>query len=162
VQNPAPAPANVSSGVIDSNADGLPTTLDTVAGKLARIQTLGGDTRISLNTTVLFNGDDAPYQFPVRSFNLSGGREAILMASSGGRGTSCETLFFYLVADKSGVTPTPLFGTCAAQGTYSQQNDRITITLPKMGGQSVSVFDGATVTEDGQPVSMVASNDPSK
>jgi type II secretory pathway pseudopilin PulG len=158
----SPTLNGVESGTIDSNADGLPTSLDTLAGTVAKTQMSNGQTAITLNGVALFDGDDAQWQTPLHLFKLSDDREAILVASSGGRGTSCETLFFFLIADKSGVKPGPEFGSCSAQGTYSQQDGKITIKMPTMGGQTVVVFDGTTVIEDSKPVTLAESNDPSK
>jgi hypothetical protein len=98
----------------------------------------------------------------LRSFKLSGGKEAILIASSGGRGNSCETLFYFLLADASGVTPTPLFGTCAAQGSIAQRGDTITIKLPDVNRASTIVFENGVVRADGQVVSLTGMNDPSR
>jgi hypothetical protein len=149
-----------SSGALDSNADNLPVILHTAAGELERKQMANGQSAMTLNGNQLFSGDDAPWQFPLRSFQLSAGRQAILMASSGGRGNSCETLFFFLIADNTGLKPTPEFGTCSAQGSFSQDGDQITLTLPKMGGNTVYTFDGSAVTEDGNAVVLSDNNNP--
>ncbi|QNA99725.1 hypothetical protein [Massilia sp. Se16.2.3] len=98
----------------------------------------------------------------MRSFTLSQGREAILMASSGGRGNSCETLFFFLLIDGSDVKTTPEFGTCAPQGRYTQRGDRIALELPKMGGMSTAELKDGDVFEDGKLLALDASNDPSQ
>lgn len=160
------ADANVADvndqGVIDSNADTLPTSVPTVAGTLARMHDQDGKRFVTLDGRPLFSGDDADWQFPLRSFTLSSGREAVLMASSGGRGNSCETLFFFLIADASGVKPTPLFGTCSAQGRFEQRGDSITLTLPRMGGHSVIALSEGNVIEDGQVVVLNDSNDPAQ
>lgn len=158
----APQASYSESGLIDSNADGLPSAVNTLAGQLARVTSADGERSLTLNGAPLFSGDDAPYQFPVRSFKLSNSREAVLMASSGGRGNSCETLFYFLVADGSGMKRSPLFGTCSAQGTFAQTDDTIIMTLPKMGGTSAIVFNGDVVTEDGQQLALNDENDPSK
>ena len=150
------------SGMIDSNADSLPETLATVAGTLQRSSGADHSRFMTLDGQQLFHGDDAQWQFPVRKFALSEGREAVLMASSGGRGNSCETLYFFLVADTNGVTPTPMFGTCAPQGSFTQRGDVITLVLPKMGGHSVFAFNDGALQEDGQPVTLDGMNDPSK
>lgn len=150
------------NGVRISSTDSASMGLDTIAGRLDRITLPNGQSALALNGAVLFSGDDAQWQSIVRTFKLSGEREAILIASTGGRGTSCETLFFFLIANKSGVKPTPEFGTCSAEEKHSQDGDKVTIMLPKMGGNSVVVFDGTTITEDGKTVNMVADNDPSK
>ena len=150
-------------GLIDSNADNLPDSLSTVAGLLERRTGADGRRAVALGGQVLFHGEDAGWQFPVRSFDLSGGKEAILMASSGGRGNSCETLFYFLLADTSGVKPTPMFGTCAPQGKFVQRGDTIEIDLPETsGGASAIVLDNGVVTEDGQVVTMTGMNDPSR
>jgi hypothetical protein len=98
----------------------------------------------------------------VRAFKLSSGEDAILMASSGGRGNSCETLFYFLIAGANGVKPTPLFGTCAAQGRFTKQGDAITLTLPKMGGHDTYTLENGRVYENGSLVTLDESTDPSK
>jgi len=148
--------------VIDSNADNLPMSLRTVAGLLERKTGAAGAGMLLLDGQALFTGEDARWQFPLRSFKLSSGKEAILIASSGGRGNSCETLFYFLLADASGVTPTPLFGTCAAQGSIAQRGDTITIKLPDVNRASTIVFENGVVRADGQVVSLTGMNDPSR
>jgi type II secretory pathway pseudopilin PulG len=148
--------------VVDSNADDLPTSLRTVAGLLERKTGADGKSALLLDGQALFTGEDARWQFPLRSFKLSGGKDAILIASSGGRGNSCETLFYFLLADASGVTPTPLFGTCAAQGSIAQRGDTITIKLPDVNRASTIVFENGVVRADGQVVSLTGMNDPSR
>lgn len=149
-------------GLIDSNADQLPDSLSTVAGLLERRTGADGRRAVALAGQALFSGEDAGWQFPVRSFTLSGGREAILMASSGGRGNSCETLFYFLLADTSGVKPTPLFGTCASQGKFVQRGDTIELELPDLNGASTIVLKDGVVVEDGQVVSLTGLNDPAR
>ena len=98
----------------------------------------------------------------MRSFSLSNGREAVLMASSGGRGNSCETLFFFLLIDGAKVQPTPLFGTCAPEGSYHQRGDQVTLELPKMGGTAQIVLRDGDVIEDGRTITLDNLNDPAK
>ncbi|WP_137173024.1 zinc ribbon domain-containing protein [Massilia sp. HP4] len=149
-------------GLVDSNADKLPASLSTVAGLLDRRTDANGARALTLGGRVLFSGEDAGWQFPLRSFTLSGGKEAILMASSGGRGNSCETLFFFLLADASGVRPTPMFGTCSARGSFVQRGDTIELELPDVSGASTIVLKDGVVTEDGQVLSLTGMNDPSR
>ncbi|WP_229207752.1 MULTISPECIES: hypothetical protein [unclassified Duganella] len=160
-QEVAPA-LPTASGSFDINSDNLPATLNTIVGQLAQTQLANGQSAVTLNGTPLFNGDDAAWQKPVRLFQHSDSKQFVLMTSSGGRGNSCEALFFFLVVQASGVTATPEFGTCAPQGSFAQDGGKITITMPKMGGNTVVVFDGTDVTEDGQPVVLAPDNDPSK
>lgn len=155
----APA-ATAETGEIDSNADGLPTTLHTVAGVLERKRNSDDESYIALQGQALFEGLDAQWQFPVRAFKLSSGEEAILMASSGGRGNSCETLFYFLIAGANGMKPTPLFGTCAAQGRFTKQGDAITVTLPKMGGHDTFTLESGRVYENGSVVALNESTHP--
>ena len=157
-----PVAARGDSGAIDSNSDALPASLSTVAGTLARVTNADNTRAVTLNGNPLFSGEDAQWQQPIRSFKLSQGREAILMASTGGRGNSCETQFFFLLADGSGLKTTPEFGTCSAQGRYTQQGDVITLELPKMGGMSAITLANGVVVEDGKTVVMSDANDPSK
>lgn len=154
--------AVTARGIVDSNADNLPASLSTVAGLLDRRTNADGSRAVTLGGRVLFSGEDAGWQFPLRSFTLSGGKEAILMASSGGRGASCETLFFFLLADASGLKPTPMFGTCAARGSYVQRGDTIELELPDVNGASTFVLEDGVVVEDGQVVSLTGMNDPSR
>ena len=161
-----PAPADdagvTARGIVDSNADNLPASLSTVAGLIDRRTDANGARAVTLGGRVLFSGEDAGWQFPLRSFTLSGGKEAILMASSGGRGNSCETLFFFLLADASGVKPTPMFGTCAPRGSFVQRGDTIELELPDVSGASTIVLRDGVVTEDGQVLSLTGMNDPSR
>jgi type II secretory pathway pseudopilin PulG len=157
--NAAPLPG---SSLFDSNADDLPTSLRTVAGLLEHKAGKDGLGALLLNGQALFTGEDARWQFPVRSFALPDGKEAILVASSGGRGNSCETLFYFLLADAEGVTPTPMFGTCAAGGSIAQLGDTITLKLPDLHGASTIVFRDGVVHADGQVVSLTGMNDPSR
>ncbi|HAK90503.1 zinc ribbon domain-containing protein [Massilia timonae] len=165
-QDDAPARANdaavTARGLVDSNADNLPASLSTVAGLLDRRTNADGSRAVTLGGRVLFSGEDAGWQFPLRSFTLSGGKEAILMASSGGRGASCETLFFFLLADASGLKPTPMFGTCAARGSFVQRGDTIELELPDLNGASTFVLEDGVVVKDGQVVSLTGMNDPSR
>ena len=147
---------------IDSNADNLPTSLRTVAGLLERKTGADGTDALLLDGQALFSGEDPRWQFPLRSFKLSGGREAILVASSGRRGNSCATLFYFLLADASRVTPAPLFGTCSAQGSIAQRGDTITVKLPDVNGASTIVFENGVVRADGQVVSLTGMNGPSR
>jgi len=84
------------------------------------------------------------------------------MASSGGRGASCETLFFFLLADAAGLEPTPMFGTCAARGSFVQRGDTIELELPDVNGASTFVLEDGVVVKDGQVVSLTGMNDPSR
>lgn len=139
-----------------------PQSFKTAAGLLAKSILPDGNPAVTLNGVAVFHGDDAQWQFPVQMFKLSSNRDAVLMASSGGRGNSCETLFFFLVIDASGNKSTPEFGSCSPQGSFSQVGDKITVTTLEMGGKNISVFDGVTVTEKDGPVKLVDSIDPSK
>ncbi|MYN19521.1 zinc-ribbon domain-containing protein [Rugamonas sp. FT107W] len=161
LSEPRPAGA-AASGTFDSNVDTLPSTINTLAGQLTRTALSDGRMVMTINGAPLFNGEDAQWQKPVYMFKQSGNKQLILMASSGGRGTSCEALFFFLIVQQSGVTATPEFGSCATQGSYSQDGGKIAITIPKMGGHTVVNFDGTTLLEDGNPVNFAADNDPSK
>jgi len=158
---PAVGGGRVQRGSIDSSSDALPATLVTSAGTLRHTEQAGKHT-VTLSGEPLFTGEDAQWQFPVRSFNQSKGREAVLMASSGGRGNSCETLFYFLLIDGDRVRNTPLFGTCAPEGDYSQRGDRITIELPKPGGVSRIVLREGEVIEDGRTITLDNLNDPSR
>ena len=161
VPEPAPAVPYVS-GTFDINSDNQPTALSTMAGPLAVTQLANGQSAVTINGTPVFTGEDAQWQKPVHLFKQSDNKQFVLMTSSGGRGNSCEALFFFLVVEASGVTATPEFGSCAPQGSYAQEGGKITVTLPKMGGHTVVVFDGVSITEDGRAVALSEGNDPSK
>lgn len=155
----APLPGG---SLLDSNADDLPLSLRTPAGLLEHKAGRDGLGALLLDGQALFTGEDARWQFPVRSFSLPDGKEAILIASSGGRGNSCETLFYFLLADTQGVTPTPMFGTCSPHGSVAQRGDTITLKLPDVNGASKIVFKDGVVRADGQVVSLTGMNDPSR
>ncbi|VTU42561.1 MULTISPECIES: hypothetical protein [unclassified Variovorax] len=155
-------PAAGTKVVGQIEADG-PKTLGTVAGELKVTELPSGERAVTLGGAPLFTGEDAQWQSIVRRFALSGGRDAVLLASSGGRGNSCETLYFFVILEKNNQAKwTPEFGTCSPGGTFSQDGDRISLSLPAVGKMEVSIFDGKQVIEDGKPVVLVAGNDPSK
>lgn len=148
---------------IDSYAESFPSSIPTAAGTFTyQAETANAPGQVALNGRPLFTGDDAQWQHPVLAFKLSGGQTAILMTSTGGRGTSCESLFYFLIASAENVSYTPEFGTCASTGTLEQDGDKIKITLPKMGGTSTYVFNGQMVTEDGKTIQMTDDVNPSK
>ena len=150
------------SGIIDSYADQLPTSMTTVAGELVRSANADGKRHVALNGKILSKGEESHWQFPLRIFDLPDNKQAILMASSGGYGFNCETRFFFLLASTQGVEPTPLFGTCAPRMTFSRHGDTITFLLPRVGGLSVVQFKGGALTEDGVTLTLNAANNPFK
>nr|WP_305821933.1 hypothetical protein [Massilia brevitalea] len=83
-------------------------------------------------------------------------------ASRSQRRNSCETLFFFLLIDGDKVRNTPLFGTCAPEGSYRQRGDAIALDLPKMGGNSQIVLRDGEVIEDGRTITLDNLNDPAK
>lgn len=126
---------------------------DTVAGTISMVEDEEKNHFIALNGKQLFNGDDARWQYPVKLFTISKGEQVLLVASSGGRGTSCETLFFFLILYQSGALQwTPEFGTCVHDGTYVQDQGRIELTIPKMGGFSHFTYLDGRLTSEGKPV----------
>ena len=138
-----------ASGSLDSNTSRFSEV--TKVGTVTYSET--GVRGILFNGKRLFNGADAEWQMPIKLFKLVNGREVILAASSGGRGTSCETLYFFLMLDSpNSVQWTPEFGTCAPGGSYAQSGNTITLTIPKLGGNSTVTFNGTTVMEDGKEV----------
>lgn len=159
---PATPGTRLERGRFNSDAVPLSASLNTSAGILKRTKDADGSYRMTVSGTPLFKGEDAQWQFPVRSFNQSNGREAILMASSGGRGNSCDTLFFFLLVDADRVSNTPLFGTCAAQGRYRQRGDAIALELPKTGGVSQILLRNGEVIEDGRTITLDKLNDPAR
>lgn len=148
-------------GKIDALA-ALPTQLTTVAGFLELRRPEGGDKALYLNQRQLFTGEDSKWHKIIKRFSLSTGEDVVLMASSGGRGSSCETLFFFLVMSVNEITYSPEFGSCANTMTYFRLNDSIQMRVPVMGGETVFNFDNKTLTENGQMVPMRDDIDPSK
>lgn len=140
----------------------IPSMFNTLAGPLGIMQVADGQSVVTLNGARLFHGEDAQWQTPLQQFKLPDGRDIVLMSSSGGRGNSCETLFFFLTVTENGVTHSPSFGTCSPAFKVQQEVDKISMHIPKMGGQAVFVFDGSSVTEDGQLIVLEDNNDPSK
>lgn len=161
---PSTPPQPAASGLeqFDSSSPAVTSPLTITAGLLDKITLPDEREVMALNGEPLSLGDDAQWQFPVQVFKLSGEREAVLMASSGGRGTSCETLFYFILANSQGIKLTPLFGTCSPTGKLVQEGDRITLEIPKMGGYSNIVYDGNTLIEDSEPVVLDTTNDPLK
>ena len=154
-----PSESPAISGLIFENADHT-TPIPTVSGILSKVQKENQDPRLTLNGNVLFNGDDAQWQTPLKRFNLSPQQDVILVSSAGGRGNSCETLFFFLVLTANGnPTWTKEFGTCVSDGSYTQQGNMIELTIPRVGGKTVYTFDGQTLTEDGTPLSSQSMTD---
>lgn len=149
----------VAGRIFEQESDAL--SIQTVAGLLSTSGDGPPDQRILLNGRALFGGDDAAYQHLVRLFKLSDQKQAVLVQSSGGRGTSCETLLFFLLleAGKKDVRWTPEFGTCVHDGTFEQHGDRIDLTIPKVGGQSHFSLLNGQVSEDGKPVVHTAQDD---
>ncbi|TAK93162.1 MAG: hypothetical protein EPO09_13530 [Aquabacterium sp.] len=138
-------------------------TATTMAGSVYLVEDAQKIHYLALNGTPLFNGEDAKYQNPIKLFTLSSNEQALLVESSGGRGTSCETLFFFVLIKRSGqVSWTPEFGSCFHGGTYAQSGDQILLTIPKMGGVSRYVLRNGEIREDGRLVQIVQSreNDP--
>jgi hypothetical protein len=154
---PAPAAAS-QQGSIDANAQNLPTALTTSAGKLSKGTLPSGETSIFLNDSALYTGENARYLSIIRQFKIAG-KDVVLVASTGARGNSCESLFAFLNFEAGQAKATPLFGTCSADGTFSQMGDVITLTLPKMGGNSLYTFDGVVVKEDGMVKADNGAND---
>ena len=163
--SPATVPlqaATTPNAAVDLSGAGLNFPLNTPFGNLVKSDLPDSKSTISINQQVLFSGDDAHWQHPVHVFKMPNQREFVLMGSTGGRGNSCETLYYFLVIDASGIKHTPEFGTCAPQGTATEQDGKITFQIARMGGYSTVVFDGNLVTEDGVVVQLIDSNDPSK
>lgn len=147
-------------GIVDSFSQNLPSSMATVAGEITRQIKSDGTRYVALDGKPLSHGLDSNWQFPVRIFDLAEGRQAILMASSGGRGYQCETRFYFLLADRNGVQQTPLFGTCAPRITFKRFGDVITLLFPRIGGLSTVQFDAGTLTEDGVALDLKPGNDP--
>jgi hypothetical protein len=161
-QEPPPSTDPVPDPIFSSKTEAA-QTFETLAGSVALTTNPQGDHHVTLNGRALFEGPDAAYQYPISLFHLTDGSEALLMHSSGGRGTSCETLFFFVIFSKtSPVRWTPEFGSCVHDGTMVQVGDEVDLSVPKMGGFNRYRFNGGNVTEDGKPVALNAENDPTQ
>lgn len=142
----------------------LQFTATTMAGTVYLVEDQQQNHYLALNGTPLFHGEDAKHQYPIKLFTLSSNEQALLVASSGGRGTSCETLFFFVLIKRSGqVSWTPEFGSCFHGGTYAQSGDQIVLMIPKIGGVSRYTLRNGEIREDGRLVQIDQSheNDPS-
>jgi hypothetical protein len=160
-QSSASAPSTTRGDVSEDDAS-FPKRVDTVGGTLELRALPETSPAIFLDGRQLFNGLDARWQELVHKFQRADGTDIVLMRSSGGRGTSCETLYFFLLMDKSGMRYTPEFGSCSPDASFEQHADTITLTIPRMGGTTTYQLAGDNVTEDGKVVPMVDSQDPSK
>lgn len=152
------------TGLIFANEETV-TPISTIGGTLSKIRLENQESRVTFNDKILFNGDDAQWQTPLKRFSLSPQQDVILVASSGGRGNSCESLLFFLVINpNSSLTWTQEFGTCVHGGKFVQHGNKIELIVPKIGGKTVYTFNGQTLTEDGMPMSqtIIDSQNPSK
>lgn len=149
-------------GIVDSFSERLPLSMTTLAGELTRVTNADGSRHVALDGKALSLGKDAHWQFPVRAFTLANDRQAILMASSGGHGFTCETRFYFLLADRHGMQRTPMFGTCAPRITFRRLGDHITLLFPRVGGLSTVKLDAGALTEDSIALVLNDANDPFK
>ena len=143
-------------------ANGLLPSIATSIGTFAASTPGMDQASITLNNKAIFQSEGAQWHEIVRGFKLAGGKEVILMRTSGGMGTSCEALFFFLTIEKANLNFTPYFGTCSTDATFKQSENLIEIVIPKMGGSSTITFDGSVVREDGVQLALNDTNDPSK
>ena len=166
VQAPAPDPKPQAAPPVQGSinvGDTMPNRIDTANGTLERRELPDHSSAIFLGDQRLYSGDDANWQELVRKFVRSDGSEAVLLRSAGGRGNSCEALYFFVVVYRSGIRYSPEFGSCTPAIDYEQRGDVITLTMPRMGGVSVYQFgNDDQVLGDGKPVSMTDSVNPSK
>ena len=143
--------------------DEMPDWIKTNYGTLDRRKLPDQSSAIFLNGHQLFNGYDANWHELVRGFRRSNGTDVVLLSSSGGRGNSCETLYFFVVVNRDGIQYSPEFGSCTPVADYEQRGDTITLTMPRMGGMSAYQFGPDNkLLEDGKPVLMDDSVDPSR
>lgn len=154
--------ASSLQGNVSEGGSSFPKRIDTVGGTLELRASQGASSAIFLDGKQLFNGLDAQWQELVHKFQRPDGTDVVLLRSSGGRGTSCEALFFFLLIDKSGLRYTPEFGSCSPEASYQLHADVVTMKIPRMGGISSFQLVGDKVTEDGKPVPMTDAEDPSK
>lgn len=160
---PAPEqPAPTVRGEVNVG-DTLPARIETSNGALELRTLPDQSSALFLGGQRLFNGDDAKFHVLVLKFQRSDGSEVVLLRSAGGRGLSCEALYFFVVVYRNGIRYSPEFGSCTPAINYEQRGDTITLTMPRMGGMSVYRFeDDDKVFEDGKPVAMRDDVDPSK
>lgn len=161
-EDPAGRTSLGAQRIFEKDSD-LRFTANTVAGTVSVVEDAEQNHYLAVNGSPLFKGDDATHQYPIKLFTLSSDEQALLVESSGGRGTSCETLFFFLIVKRSGELKwTPEFGSCVRDGTYVQSGNQIELTIPKIGGVSRYLLANSQVTEDGRIVQFDQSreNDP--
>lgn len=161
---PEPATANVASasqGTFDANATDAPTEFETSGGKLAMATLAGGTTTVVLNGNPIFTGPNSAFLHLVKQFKLAGNRDVVLLTSTGGMGNSCESMFVFITFESGRLKNSPQFGTCAPAGTVAQSDTSVSLTLPKMGGNTLYAFDGSELKEDGKVVTLTLGNDPS-
>jgi hypothetical protein len=149
-------------GEVSADDASFPKHIDTIGGTLEMRRLPDKSSAVLLDNKPLFSGSDAEWQELVQKFQRPDGTDIVLLRSSGGRGTSCEALFFFLLIDKSGLRYTPEFGSCSPEASYQLHADVITMKIPRMGGISSYQLVGDKITEDGKPLSMTDSQDPSK
>ncbi|MFG6455882.1 DUF4339 domain-containing protein [Roseateles sp. BYS96W] len=160
-----PAPEQAAPAVhgeVDIS-DTMPRRIETVHGVLEQRELPDRSSAIFLGEQRLFEGPDATWHELVRKFQRADGSEAVLLRSSGGRGNSCEALYFFVVVHRDGIRFSPEFGSCTPAVRYEQRGDVITLTMPRMGGMSVYQFGNDNqVLEDGKTVEMRDGVNPTK
>ena len=149
-------------GEVSTDEATFPKRIDTIGGTLEMRRLSDNSSAVFLGSKQLFSGLDAQWQLLVHKFQRPDGADIVLLRSAGGRGTSCEALFFFLLIDKSGLRYTPEFGSCSSEASYQLHADVITMKIPRMGGISSYQLVGDKITEDGKPLSMTDPQDPSK
>lgn len=160
---PAPGQATPTVRGEVSIDDTMPNRIETSNGAL-ELRTLPDKSQaVFLGEQRLFEGADATWHELVRKFQRADGSEAVLLRSAGGRGNSCEALYFFVVVYPNGIRYTPEFGSCTPAISYEQRGDAITLTMPRMGGTLVYQFGtDDKVLEDGKVVEMGDGINPSK
>lgn len=147
----ATAFATLERGTFDINDAYLPTSFATLAGPVTTEQTADGRMTLALDNEPLFSAPELPSLKPIRLFALANDKQALLVASDGDAITRCETLFFFVIINGQQLSATPQFGTCASYGSFQQDDGRVSITMPKLGGHTVFTFDGTRVLADATP-----------
>ncbi|MBI5925880.1 MAG: SHOCT domain-containing protein [Aquabacterium sp.] len=155
----AQTPANNVTGNLDLQTVNMAFAADTVAGKISMGLDMQQQAHILLNGAPIFKRDPAIRRTPVKLFDLSGHRQALLVASVGGRG-KCDTLYFFVILSKTqGASWTPEFGSCSGGGQYIQTGDRIDLSIPDNGLILHVRFENDQVTENGHVIAFHPDSD---
>ena len=81
-----------------------------------------------------------------------GSSDVVLVQDNGGSG--CPAQMMFVTLNKSGISASDEFGTCATELRASQRGDRILVTMPLLDGHGAKrfIFSRGLVTEVGKPI----------